>query len=333
MSIGGAGIGYQLAGEEGAYAGGLAGAAAGRRINVGSGSGGGSMTMTQERAPVERERRRPIVPPTNGPKTIIGKLGSALQNIQPDTRPPVQQKIKESEYLKNVEEELGQAARSDLSRVQRSTKKAKEPSMLSKVSDSIKSAYRRLSGGEGDSKGTYAILPTEEPKTKTRKLGVSADAPKSWPAMEKAKVRNEKIIRESIEKTNQAEIAKALQQGIIVPQELISKAKLDFSNKLIENRKQSASTLHRVSASTLHNVTVEPIPQDKPEEPNKELVTDVMGFDPKFDGLKMKNKTMPWSKVAKGAAMGTLGAATVIVAGKDIYLMRCQSVGQESDIN
>ncbi len=204
------------------------------------------MTMTQERAPVERERRRPIVPPTNGPKTIIGKLGSALQNIQPDTRLPVQQKIKESEYLKNVEEELGQAARSDLSRVQRSTKKSKEPSMLSKVSDSIKSAYRRLSGGEGDSKGTYAILPTEEPKTKTRKLGVSADAPKSWPAMEKAKVRNEKIIRESIEKTNQAEIAKALQQGIIVPQELISKAKLDFSNKLIENSRQSASTLQRV---------------------------------------------------------------------------------------
>ena len=61
-----------------------------------------------------------------------------------------------------------------------------------------------------------------------------------------------------------------------------------------------------------------PIQQDKPEEPNKELVTDVMGFDPKFDGLKMKNKTMPCSKVAKGAVMGTLGAATVIVPGKDI---------------
>jgi hypothetical protein len=43
-----------------------------------------------------------------------------------------------------------------------------------------------------------------------------------------------------------------------------------------------------------------------------------MGFDPKFDGLKMKNKTMPWSKVAKGAAMGTLGAASVIDAGQGI---------------
>ena len=118
--------------------------------------------------------------------------------------------------------------------------------MLSKVSDSIKSAYRRLSGGGESDKGTYAILPTEEPQTKTRTLGVSVDAPKSWPAMEKAKVRNEKIIRESIERTNQAEIAKALKQGIIVPEELVAKAKIDFSKALIENRKKSANELQRV---------------------------------------------------------------------------------------
>ena len=53
-------------------------------------------------------------------------------------------------------------------------------------------------------------------------------------------------------------------------------------------------------------------------KPIKEIVTDVMGFDPKYDGLKMKDKTMSWSKVAKGAAMGTLGAASVIIAGKDM---------------
>jgi hypothetical protein len=47
------------------------------------------MTMTQESAPVER--RRPIVPPPTGPATSIGRLANAIQNIQPDTRPPVQQ--------------------------------------------------------------------------------------------------------------------------------------------------------------------------------------------------------------------------------------------------
>jgi hypothetical protein len=61
-----------------------------------------------------------------------------------------------------------------------------------------------------------------------------------------------------------------------------------------------------------------PIQQDKPEEPNKELVTDVMGFDPKYDGLKMVNRTMPVSKVATGTVKGVLGAATVILAGKDL---------------
>ena len=246
LSMGGAAVGYQLAGEEGAYVGGFAGAAGGRRINIGSGSNGGSMTMTQERERVPVGRGRPIVPPRTGPATSIGRLANALQNVQPDTRPPVQQQIRESQYLRNVEEEIGQAARSDLSLVQRSKRKPKEPSMLSKVSDSIKSAYRRLSGGGESDKGTYAILPTEEPQTKTRTLGVSVDAPKSWPAMEKAKVRNEKIIRESIERTNQAEIAKALKQGIIVPEELVAKAKIDFSKALIDNRKKSANELQRV---------------------------------------------------------------------------------------
>jgi hypothetical protein len=209
---------------------------------VGSGSSGGSVTMTQERAPVGRGR--PIVPPPTGPATSIGRLANALQNIQPDTRPPVQQQIRESQYLRNVEAELGQA-RSDLSRVPRSTRKPKA-SMLSKVGDSIKSAYRRLSGGGESDKGTYALLPTQEPKTKTKTLGVSADAPKSWPAMEKAKVRNEKIIRESIEKTNQKEIEKALKLGISVPEELVAQARINFAKQFKDNSKKSANTLQRV---------------------------------------------------------------------------------------
>ena len=46
--------------------------------------------------------------------------------------------------------------------------------------------------------------------------------------MEKAKVRNEKIIRESIERTDQAEIEKALKQSIIVPEELVAKARINL---------------------------------------------------------------------------------------------------------
>jgi hypothetical protein len=57
-----------------------------------------------------------------------------------------------------VEEEIGQAARSDLSLVQRSKRKPKEPSMLSNVSDSIKSAYRRLSGGRDVFELTLPVL-------------------------------------------------------------------------------------------------------------------------------------------------------------------------------
>ena len=53
-----------------------------------------------------------------------------------------------------------------------------------------------------------------------------------------------------------------------------------------------------VKPHDVESVTVESIPQDKPDEPNKEIITDVMGFDPKYDGLKMKDKTMSWSKVA-----------------------------------
>ena len=86
---------------------GVGGAVAGHRINVGSGISGGSMTMTQERAPMGRGR--PIVPrpprPT-GPNTTIGRLGNAIQSLQPDTRPPVQQQIRDSKYLKNVETQM-----------------------------------------------------------------------------------------------------------------------------------------------------------------------------------------------------------------------------------
>jgi len=116
---------------------------------------------------------------------------------------------------------------------------------------------------------------------------------------------------------------------IITPQKIPATPKpyepahgIDIEEIIDEVKKNAEKHKHKdknvVKPHDVESVTVEPIPQDKPDEPNKEIVTDVMGFDPKYDGLKMKDKTMPWSKVAKGAAMGTLGAATVIIAGKDL---------------
>jgi hypothetical protein len=76
----------------------------------------------------------------------------------------------------------------------------------------------------------------------------------------------------------------------------------------------------------VEGLTVQPIPQDAPQEPNKEVITDVMGFAPQYDGLKMVNRTMPVSKVLKGTAMGALGAGAVILAGKD-FVSNALSVG------
>jgi hypothetical protein len=129
------------------------------------------------------------------------------------------------------------------------------------VANYVQKAYRRLSGG-GKSKGTYARLPSQDEEgtyvilptkeTKTRTLGVSEDAPKSWPAMEKAKKVNERIIRESIERTDQEEIKKALLLGTNVPGVLVGqnipepKSRLNFSHMAIENRKKSANSIQLV---------------------------------------------------------------------------------------
>jgi hypothetical protein len=207
--------------------------------------GAGSMTMTVPREPMGRGR--PIVPRPTGPKTMIGRLGNAIQSIQPDTRPPVQQQIRDSQYLRNVETQM--AAQNERLREHQgeyiddpttsllsggriaaatSRPKTNEPSesLLSSIGSKMKNTYKRLSGGGNE--GTYAILPTEEDfkttltKAKADTKGTFAIIPeddeqpqkKRWSMMERAKVVNEKNIRASIEQTDIKEAEKEAERNI-----------------------------------------------------------------------------------------------------------------------
>ena len=54
-------------------------------------------------------------------------------------------------------------------------------------------------------------------------------------------------------------------------------------------------------------------------KPDK-VINDILGLDivDKYDGIKMKDKTMPWSKVAKGAALGVAGGVATGMAGPSL---------------
>ena len=61
----------------------------------------------------------------------------------------------------------------------------------------------------------------------------------------------------------------------------------------------------------------EPIPQNTPKPLEKPVINDILGLsiEDKYDGLKMKNKTMPWSEVASGTAYGIAGGVAGGIAG------------------
>jgi hypothetical protein len=56
----------------------------------------------------------------------------------------------------------------------------------------------------------------------------------------------------------------------------------------------------------------EPIPQNEPKDTLGLTIND------KYDGLKMKNKTIPWSEVADGVSKGVIGGVAVGVAGPSL---------------
>ncbi len=282
----GSAIGYKIAGAPGAYIGGIGASSA----VAGSGlmnRGTGSMTMTVPREPMGRGR--PIVPRPPRPTlsdTPIGRLANIIQNnIQPDTRPPVQQKIKESKLLKNVEAQM--AAENERMRgyegeyvddptisllsggkIAAATSRPKShevpESLLSSIGSKLKKTYKRLSGGGKE--GTYAIIPTEESedfkttltKAKSDTKGTFAILPdedepkkKRWSMMERAKIINERNIRESIEKTDIAEAERDIALGRkpkikmpTKPQEAYAQ-QLDLSNTGVEKRKSAAETIQK----------------------------------------------------------------------------------------
>jgi hypothetical protein len=60
----------------------------------------------------------------------------------------------------------------------------------------------------------------------------------------------------------------------------------------------------------------EPIPQNEPKKPPQDTLG--LTINDKYDGLKMKNKTIPWSEVADGVSKGVIGGVAVGVAGPSL---------------
>jgi hypothetical protein len=68
----------------------------------------------------------------------------------------------------------------------------------------------------------------------------------------------------------------------------------------------------------------EPIPQNEPKKPHDTLG---LTINDKYDGLKMKNKTMPVSEVVDGTVKGVLGGAAMGLAGASIINNAVSTLG------
>jgi hypothetical protein len=69
------------------------------------------------------------------------------------------------------------------------------------------------------------------------------------------------------------------------------------------------------------NKVPEPLPQNQPVEPDVNIKSDILGFKvkDKFDGLKMKNKTLPLSKVGEATLYGLGGGIASGLAGPSLF--------------
>jgi hypothetical protein len=193
-------------------------------------------------------------------KMLISRLGDAIKDTTPSNRVPPSQKIKESKLLLNLEKQQKQYGTVQQSDVEQREQKS---SALTQLTEGAKDIYRRLSGRkkgqyaqlttadpdfkstlepskrEGQTQGTYAILPQNEmdleaefdamnarrrsrntqPRSETINLMdqiVNAPNP-AWPAMQQFKTHNEKTIRKSIARTDQAEKEQRIKDGLATP--------------------------------------------------------------------------------------------------------------------
>ncbi len=86
---------------------------------------------------------------------------------------------------------------------------------------------------------------------------------------------------------------------------------------------------HLIDEIHKKQITNQPILQNEPKPPQKPVINDVLGLpiNDKYDGIKMKNKTMPWSDVASCTAYGALGGVAGGMAGASLLNNAIVSAG------
>jgi hypothetical protein len=202
-------------------------------------------------------QREPSYKEPKTKKMLISRLGDAIKDVTPSNREPPSKKIKESKLLKDIEQQqrtYGTVQQSDIepreqktSALTQLTEGAKD--IYRRLSGRKKGQYAQLptadpdfkstlesSKREGQTQGTYAILPQEEmdfeaefdamnarrrarntqPTTNLMDQIVNAPNP-AWPAMQQFKTHNEKTIRKSIARTDQAEKEQRIKDGLATP--------------------------------------------------------------------------------------------------------------------
>jgi hypothetical protein len=206
---------------------------------------------------------------------LISRLGDAIKDVTPSNRAPPRQKIKESKLLLDLERQqktYGTVQQSDVQPKEPPSERLvvnePKPSTLTQIKEGARDIYRRLSGQkkgeysrvpttdeadvdfkstlerskkEGQTHGTYAILPQDEPdidfekemeamtrNARTRRprdettnlmdqIVNTPNPPQGWPAMKQFKAQNEVNIRKSITRTDQAEREQRIKDGLATP--------------------------------------------------------------------------------------------------------------------
>jgi hypothetical protein len=223
-------------------------------------------------------QREPSYKEPKQKKMLISRLGDAIKDVTPSNRAPPRQKIKESKLLLDLERQqkntYGTIQPSDVQPqeplserlVGGFTANEPKPSTLTQIKEGARDIYRRLSGQkkgkysrvpttdeadvdfkstlerskkEGQTHGTYAILPQDEPdidfekemeamtrNARTRRprdettnlMDQIVNTPNpQWPAMQQFKAQNEVNIRKSIIRTDQAEREQRIKDGLATP--------------------------------------------------------------------------------------------------------------------
>jgi hypothetical protein len=208
-------------------------------------------------------------------KLLISRLGDAIKDVTPSNRAPPSQKIKESKLLLDLEKKQKTYGTIQPSAVQpqeppsdRLITDEPKPSTLTQIKEGARDIYRRLSGQkkgdyskvpttdeadvdfkstlerskkEGQTHGTYAILPQDDPgidfeeemeamSRNARRIRprdetvnlmeqiVNTPNPtQGWPLMKQFKAQNEIKIRKSIARTDQAEREQRIKDGLATP--------------------------------------------------------------------------------------------------------------------